>query len=190
MAFISPLKNIPSRTYKILEKSTFEIKGVTNVNTFNCLCNENIEPQTFNIERTKNRYKYNFKNTSLKIKINSFDCGNKLMNKDLQKSLHADKYPHIEIHLLEITEEDCNPLHELKDWVKIKALTEITLNGVTQKQELNITAKKYADNRFRFIGIKPIRMSDFCVEPPTAMMGMIKVQDEIKIALDLEVVIE
>lgn len=186
-AFISPLEYIPNKTFHISKNSKLEIKGNTNVNSFNCLCMDEIEPQPYIIENSVSRHKYYFKNTSMSIKINTLDCGNKLMNKDLRNSLNASKYPNIEIKLLEIKEDSCNPLRELKDWVKISAKTNIALNGISKEYTLDITAKKISDNKFRFISTKPILMSDFCVEPPTALMGMVKVQDEIKISLDLEV---
>lgn len=190
LAFNSPIEFIPNKIFHISKNSKLEIKGNTNVNSFNCLCMDEIEPQPFYIEHAKNRHSYYFKNTSMSIKINTLDCGNKLMNKDLRTSLNASKYPNIEIKLLEIIEDSCNPLHELKDWVKLSAKTNISLNGITKDYKLDITAKKISVNKFRFICTKPLLMSDFCVEPPTAFMGMVKVQDEIKISLDLEVEID
>ncbi|MBI1226141.1 MAG: hypothetical protein GC192_12975 [Bacteroidetes bacterium] len=179
------------KTYRISKKSVLKLNGKTNVNGFTCDCNETFQPQQFVVENEADGgLSLNFQMATLSLKIKSLDCGNALMNKDLQKALHASEHPSITIELKKVEQDKCNRLTELKDWVKLKALTKITLNGVSQEYWLSITAKKFSPNQFRFICTKTLNMSDFGVTPPVAMMGMIKVQDAITINLDLDVTIE
>lgn len=179
------------KTYHISKKSVLKLNGKTNVNGFTCDCNETFQPQQFMVENAADGgLSLSFQMATLSLKIKTLDCGNNLMNKDLQKALHASEHPSITIELKKVEQDKCNRLTELKDWVKLKALTKITLNGISKDYWLNITAKKNAPNQFRFIGSKTLKMSDFGVTPPVAMMGMIKVQDDITINLDLEVTVE
>lgn len=179
------------KTYHIGKKSILKLEGKTNVNGFTCDCNEEFPPQQFTVEQALDgSTNTEFRAASLKLKIKSLDCGNALMNKDLQKALNAANYPHITIELKKVEQAKCNRLTELKDWVQLKALTRITLNNVSREYWLNITAKKMATDHYRFIGSKSLKMTDFCVKPPVAMMGMIKVQDDITINLDLDVTVE
>lgn len=179
------------KTYHISKKSVLKLDGKTNVNGFTCGCNETFQPQQFVVEQgTEGGLSLKFQLATLNLKIKSLDCGNKLMNKDLQKALHASEHPSITIELKKVEQDKCNRLTEMKDWVKLKALTKITLNGISKEYWLSITAKKFSTNQFRFIGSKTLKMSDFNVTPPVAMMGMIKVQDDITINLDLEVTVE
>jgi len=179
------------KTYHIGKNSILKLEGKTNVSGFTCDCNDNFPPQQFIVEGTNDgSLNTEFKLASLKLKIKSLDCGNALMNKDLQKALNASTYPNITIELKKVEQAKCNRLTELKDWVQMKALIRITLNNVSKEYWLNITAKKSGPNQFRFIGSKSLKMTDFCVTPPVAMMGMIKVQDAITINLDLEVTVE
>jgi hypothetical protein len=177
------------KTYRINKKSVLKLEGKTNVNGFTCGCNETFQPQRL-IAEPENAGGFSFSAASLNLKIKSLDCGNKIMNKDLHKALNADKHPNITIELKKVEQDKCNRLTELKDWVKMKALTKITLNGVSKECWISITAKKSAPNQYRFIGSKTLNMTDFCVAPPVAMMGMIKVQDAITIHLDLDVTVE
>lgn len=184
-------KNKLQKTYHINKKSVLKLEGKTNVNGFNCGCNEEFQPQQFFIEPSaEGNLTTVFSSAILNLKIKSLDCGNKLMNKDLQKALHANEHPSITIELKKVEQDKCNRLTELKDWVRLKALTKISLNGISKEYWLNITAKKSGPNKFRFIGSKILNMSDFDVTPPVAMMGMVKVQDAITINLDLDVTVE
>ncbi len=185
------VKKSADRNFRISRNSSLKLEGQTNINGFTCDCNEVFQPQSLSFEvPDASGLVANFKQTNLNISVENLDCGNKLMNKDLQKALNAETYPFITIELLQIKQDHCNRLTEMKDWIKIKALIRLNINGCSQDYWLDITTKKLDDNRFRFIGSKKFFMSSFGVTPPTAMMGMVKVEDEIRINLDLEIVVE
>lgn len=178
----------PVSLFRPLQNSSLKLEGKTNVSEFTCQCKQGFQFQPFVVEKQiSDRNTTYFKTTTLEIQVKSFDCGNKLMNKDLQKALHAAEFPAIQIELLEAEQESCNRLTILKDWVMVKTYVRITLNGHSKEYPLKVTAKKLAKNHFRFIAVKRLYMSDFGISPPTTMMGMIKVQNEIKIMLDLEI---
>jgi len=177
------------KTFRINKKSVLKLEGKTNINRFTCGCNETIQPQQL-IAESQNAGSFSFSAASLTLKIKSLDCGNKIMNKDLHKALNAGMHPNITIELIKVEQDKCNRLTELKDWVQVKALTKITLNGVSKEYWIGITAKKFSPSQYRFIGSKTLNMTDFCVTPPVAIMGMIKVQDAITIHLDLDVSVE
>ena len=179
------------RSFLLGRSSQLKIEGKTNVNGFSCGCAEQFASQAFSIgEKDADGLSTNFSRTKLKIKVKNLDCGNKLMNKDLQQSMNADKHPYITIELLKVTEDKCNRLAKRNDWVKVKALARITLNDHSNDYWLDITAKKSAENHYRFIGSKALRMTDFGVTPPVALMGMVKVQDGISIQFDLDVSVQ
>ncbi len=179
------------KTFRINPKSVLKLDGRTNVNGFTCGCNETFQSQQLSVEPPDDgSHSTVFRSATLKLNIKSLDCGNAIMNKDLQKALNANKHPNISIELLRVEQDKCNRLTELKDWVKMKALTKISLNGHSKEYWISITAKKTGPNQYRFIGTKAINMTDFCVTPPVALMGAIKVKDEIAINLDLDVSVE
>ena len=122
------------RIYRINPKSVLKLDGKTNVNGFTCGCNETFQPQQFVVEPPADgSLSTVFRSANLKLKIKSLDCGNSIMNKDLQKALHANEHPYITIELKKVEQDKCNRLTELKDWVKIKALTKISLNGQSKE---------------------------------------------------------
>jgi hypothetical protein len=185
------VKKSTGRTYHISQSSELTLEGKTNVSLFTCDCMDVFQPQYFSLEvQDDGGLVTKFNQTKLSLAVKNLDCGNKMMNKDLQKALNAGDHPYIVIELLEIKQTKCNRVLELNDWVQVKSLIRLTLNGRSNEYWLNITAKKIGGNRFRFIGNKTFNMSEFGVTPPTAMMGVVKVKDEIKINLDLEITVD
>ena len=182
---------LPGKTYRIGERSVLKLEGKTNVNDFTCRCTEMLPTQTYYLEKLDDgKCTTVFRETSLQMKVKSLDCGNKLMNKDMYDALNYKAFPHIKIELVKVSENKCNRLTEQKDWVQVTSLVKITLNGKTNEYSLNVAAQKTASNLYRFIGQKTLCMSDFGITPPVAVMGMVKVKDEIMISLDLEVTVE
>lgn len=177
-------------TYLLGKISQLKIEGKTNVNGFSCRCTDQFASQTFSLGgKDENGLSTNFNQTKLKLKVKNLDCGNKLMNRDLQQAMNADKSPYITIELLKVTEDRCNKLALRSDWVKVKALARITINDHCNDYSLDITAKKIGTDHYRFIGNKSLLMSDFGVTPPVALMGMVKVQDAITINFDLDITV-
>ncbi len=70
-------------------------------------------------------------------------------------------------------------------WTDIKVWTKITLAGEARDVWLPAKIRQPGPGRWHIRTKKVLRMTDFKVTPPTALMGMIKTDDEITIELDL-----
>ena len=151
-------------TTLVINKIKIEITGLSSVGKYNC-------SNTFSIKDTVylNSNKKNTFNTA--IKMTNFDCGNKIMTKDLQGTVKAKIFPNSTV-----------------------CLTDIKPNGKNYKCNLNffITNKtlKYkdfvlynADDKIQ--GTLSLKFSDLELEPPVKMAGLIKVKDDIVINFSL-----
>ena len=67
---------------------------------------------------------------------------------------------------------------------EISASGNIDIGGVTHPITFDLSLT-YADNAFHFQGSKSLKLSDFQIEPPSAMFGQIVTGDEIVVTLDL-----
>ncbi|HEX8039297.1 MAG TPA: YceI family protein [Chryseosolibacter sp.] len=67
----------------------------------------------------------------------------------------------------------------------IDALGTLTMAGMTKPIDLSLNYKLLPDGDVRITGSKKLLMTDFKMEPPTAMMGAIKVADEVVVKIDL-----
>lgn len=161
---------------KVSSKSTLYVEGKTNINKFNCNFDittiDNKIPVTYSV--SDNSIK--FHNAQLTLKNTCFDCGNKGMNKDFQKLLKTETYPQIVLTLQTISLNSIN-----QD--EVKATINIDMAGTSKTYH---TFVKVSENEgYAVNGQLEIDITDFNLEPPQKMLGMIKVNETITINFNL-----
>jgi hypothetical protein len=176
------------KRFFIEEGSRLYIKGTSNVNSFTCDCLDRWQAQTVELEN--NGTKAAFKNTLLQITTKKLDCHNGKIDQDLQKALKAHIFPFIKIELLETTQDGNALKGNTSSWTNVQAKVRMTIAGVTKNQILQGKIRKTDPNRISLNGEKALKMSDFGVDPPEAMFGLIKVNDDITIHFELNVRVE
>lgn len=165
--------------------SKLEIHGTSNVNAFTCTCRQTFVSLPFQIvggyhpERTQ----WAFRNTHLRLQTQLFDCGNKVMNKDFYHALKAKTHPTMWIELESI--ENVQPIKSA--WTTLATHTRITIAGTSRSVPVQTRVRKLSEGKLQIYAERALKMSDFGIQPPTALMGMIKTNDEIIIKLDLVV---
>ncbi len=174
-----------SADFHIQEQSKLSLNGTTNVNKFACACGQKFKPQTFYATASANRSNISFSHTTLHLATTSLDCGNRLMNRDMYETLRAEAYPNISIELKKVVFPPGVTIDDCSEWVELDAETVITIAGTAQKVPLKVKARSLSAGRFQFRSAHGLKMTDFGIQPPTAMMGAVKVRDEIQIHFDL-----
>ncbi|MCB0654443.1 MAG: YceI family protein [Saprospiraceae bacterium] len=174
------------RDYVLGPASTLSINGETNVNSFCCSSQQQFPKGKVGYEMGKDEATFIFDNTKLKINTQRLDCGLNAMNRDLQKTLQSDKYPYITITLKQASNSEGAKELKNNNWVKFQAVTEITLCKVTRKVNIPVYIKKTSETGFQIKGSTSLEFKDFNLEAPTAMMGLIKVKDNLAISFNLD----
>jgi len=168
--------------YKILPKSRLYLEGSTNVNRFECLYKKDFLEGTLHFENSQDGNWFHFENAIWELKTESFDCENKMMNKDLYKSLQSKTYPHIKIQLLKIFQKTGQKLG--KTLVHLESDVQLTMAGISKNLRMPIKAQKISENQYHFVACQDILMSDFKVTPPSPFFGTIKVHNKITVHFD------
>lgn len=164
----------------ILQDSKLSIHGTSNVTDFICLYNYEIEQDTltYAIQRVVEDSLVIITGDKLKLKTEGFDCGKKGINRDFRKTLKSEQYPLIEIELLKLF---------LNNHAPFKAEVLIRLAGNTQPY-LVLFRDTDEVNRVHLVsGVQDLKMTDFGLDPPSALFGLVKVRDELKIHFTLKV---
>lgn len=161
--------------FLILENSKLRINGTSNVTDFQCIYKDRISADTLKQSITFGDT-LTISGDKITIAVGSLDCGKKVINRDLQKTLQASKYPTLELGLLTV---------EISDTTPFNALLEITIAEVTQNRFIEINSFENNDDQLVFSGKGKILLTDFGLDPPTALFGLIKVSNEIEIMFDL-----
>lgn len=129
----------------------------TNVNSFNCT-----------ISHASLRSSTNNSKTTISIPVASFKCPKRMIEKDLQEIFEAEKFPNITLSVDSLNKKN----KILKTHIKIKNI----------QKNYNV---KITQNLNSIHGNQIISLNDFGIEPPTKMMGTVKVKDDVKIHFKL-----
>jgi len=111
---------------------------------------------------------------SFTVNVASIKSDRNIMNKKAWDALQENKHPQITAKLVKVKQNGSTGNVQL----------ELTIAGKTKKisEDFQLTNSNGA---IKIEGILDLKMSDFAIEPPTAMMGTIKTGDEIKVAYKL-----
>jgi hypothetical protein len=180
------LKTSEKKRYAIVKPSRLYLQGTTNVNTFTCDCEDQFSTQEVDVE--SNGGIARFRSTRLSMTTRKFNCKNAKMDRDMHKALKADQFPKISMELVETRQ---NPDH-LKGsaWFDVDAKVKITITGVTKEKHIKAQARKVSQNQFALKGSETVQMTEFGIDPPEAMFGLIKVNDPITFHFDLTIQLE
>jgi hypothetical protein len=114
----------------------------------------------------------------LALKVDAFDCGKKAINKDFRNTLKSDKHPTIDVSLSRL-------IHE--QGVARKAEIIITIAEVSQSYIVRISQERTVEDGHIISGSQMVKLTDFNLEPPRAMFGLIKVHDEMEVDFSLTI---
>ena len=187
VSILLPYLPAPSATlrYQIEEQSQLYLEGTSNVVSFKCWSEEKFGEGELTIHQDAKRNRLNFSGAELCLPVKMLDCGNRGMNKDMYETLQANEHPFINIQLISVKPQHQDALLQAGEWVPYRAQLNIEIAQVIQDVEMPVRAMKLDENRFRFQGEQSIMLTDFRIDPPRPMMGLIKVDDCINIYADL-----
>jgi hypothetical protein len=168
--------------YSIEQGSQLSIQGTTNVNSFECFSKQAFNQQAVQLMVDPVTKAVTFNRAVLHIKVKELDCDNSKMNADLCDALNSEAFPNITIKLHDAKLVNGSITNAWSD-VIVNASLKIT--DQERRIEIRAKAKQVEDGKYRFIANRGLKMTDFGVEPPTALMGLIRVRDEITINFDL-----
>jgi polyisoprenoid-binding protein YceI len=169
------------------DNSRLWISGRSNVNQFECVAREHrgeaIVFETTTLTGDTVSVDIDSTKIVIEIDVEGIECGRSRMNRDLQNALKADDYPNITFvfdEIVSISDETGN-----SDTVELEVTGTLTVAGVTRVVNVHLTGYTLDNGRVRAAGNKKIRMTDFNVQPPTAMLGLVKAEDELTVHFDL-----
>jgi hypothetical protein len=182
LLLVNPVFNLPDAkvTWVIMQGSSLTVNGSTNVNTFQCdIANYNL-PDTVTCFKLQQRGAVLPMTGKLNLSIDAFDCHNKMMTSDLRKTLKAKDFPILSVRFITI-----NSFPDFKNPIKITGIVDIGLAGVSKKFEINYYFTADDKQQVHLKGDQKIYFSDFNLNPPSKLGGMIKAKDELLVVFKL-----
>ncbi|HET7710532.1 MAG TPA: YceI family protein [Thermoanaerobaculia bacterium] len=68
------------------------------------------------------------------------------------------------------------------DTFVVRTRGKLTIAGVTRDVAMDVAAARQGDKSYVLTGETPIKMTEFGIKPPTAMLGTIRTGDQVKVA--------
>jgi len=157
------------------ENSRLWIEGSSNVSQFQCRAasyTTELEPPTTD--------------TTIKVEVDvaveGFDCGKGRMNSDLYETLMSGKHPFISFNY-ESTES--MTYTEEKDTYTMVVNGKLTVAGHTNTIQFPLTAEIINNNELKAVGSHTLKMTEYNVEPPIALLGLVRVNNELTVHFDI-----
>ncbi|MDX8337620.1 YceI family protein [Draconibacterium sp. IB214405] len=123
-------------------------------------------------------------NQQISIESIDFSCTtesitshNKIMDGKAHKALDSDDHPKISFTAGGKVSASASSVNKTKGKLQIA--------GKEKEVELEFSVNETEADQFKVAGKIPLKMSDFGIDPPTAMMGTLKTGDEVVIHFDI-----
>lgn len=160
---------------KIKIPSTVLIKGTSTLHDWESV----VEKTDAQLKLTDNVEPSGIETLNVTVEVESIKSGKKTMDKLTYKALKSEDHPYINFVF-----KKGEIIKQNKEFVDIKLMGDLTIGGVTK----NVSVKTQINKLGKTISLKgshKLKMTDFDIEPPTALLGTIKTGDEITIDFNL-----
>ncbi|MBK9336413.1 MAG: YceI family protein [Lewinellaceae bacterium] len=104
-----------------------------------------------------------------------------VMDNKTYDALQANKHPNIAYKL------DKAAITKKGDGYDIASTGSLTMAGVTNKVDMTVRGKVNGDGSVTFTGSRKIKMTDYKIKPPSALLGTVTVGDEVEVVFKVTV---
>jgi len=176
LSFICFTGSVQAQSLKINSKtSSMTIFGTTNVHNFKS-----------NVELIKGELIINsskkVQSLNVEIPVNSIKSGEKGMDTKTYEAFNEKKYPTISFQMVDVAS-----LQISGDEINVTVTGNLTMAGTSKRISFKTTGKKLKPGMYEFKGSIPLKMTDFKMKPPTAMLGVMKVGDAITLKYSINI---
>ncbi|MBK5195455.1 MAG: YceI family protein [Proteiniphilum sp.] len=152
-----------------IKSSTVTIDGETNVkHDFTTKVTQLNGKMTVTDERPQS--------LTVEIPVRSIISGEKLMDKKTHETFNASKHPMIQFNMTELDSMQVNA-----DDIAVTITGNLSMGGTTKKVTLKADGKEVSPGVYTFEGALPLKMSEFNMKAPTAMLGAMKTKDQVTV---------
>jgi len=117
---------------------------------------------------------------TVKIEVNSLKSGNGIMDGKTYAAFDSKKNPYIVFQLTDASQEKLNDSD-----TEITLTGNLTFAGATRKISIKTIGKITKNGDYQLKGSVPLKMTDYKMKPPTAMLGTMKTGDAVTVQFNV-----
>lgn len=167
-------------TIEMQKQSKLTIHAATNLLRFTLEQEgQEIQNKPMTIITSQENNKLYVNQNKLILKVKNFESNNPIAQSEFYKMMQTEKHPNLRIqlnHFEKATQADGKSTGN--------AAVSITITGVTKEYNVPVTAE-ISGNLITLQGRKKMTIRDFGIEPPVAMLGLVRVSEWIEIDFNL-----
>lgn len=159
------------------QNSSLSVAGTSNIKDFTCRLESIDHRDTLAFSLVPTSKIIVFRQHTLAIPVDPFDCGNWMIRKDFLNTLKHDEYPFITLQFIDLRIENSPTWWE----EPIQGAINIRLGGVSQRFVLDYDLHVYGKRVIELNGHKRVALSDFKLEAPERLGGLVKIDDQVDV---------
>ena len=164
-------------------QSELTFEGTSTMHAFHCKTTKlnvtvNVDPAY--MEGKLSKLNRPLRTVDVVIPVKSLTCGSSGLEKNMFKTLKADKYPEIRYQL-----STCEVASATDDGVTLQAIGTLTIAGQQKTIEMLVKSNRGAAGNATATGTQAILMTDFGIKPPVFMLGTLKTGNKITVSFKL-----
>ena len=169
---------IGQERYEIVQdKFTLKIEGTSNLHDWDMKA-ENISGEVK--ANVKNSLIKDFNAGGIHVQVKKLESGKHIMNNKTYDALESDDHPKISFQLNSVEN-----LYAAGSRFSGKAKGRLTIAGNSKMVSIPFSGKMNGNDQFSVNGDYSLKMSDYGVEPPSAMLGSLKTGDKVTIKYEM-----
>lgn len=165
-------------TYLTAPESRIRIEGTSTLDSFLCETDEIVGAAE--LDEAVDQEQAGEPSAQLKADVDSFDCGKTRMNRDMQAALKAQEHPSIEFRLSDVQVLEINGADYM-----LRVSGRLIIAGTERDVALDVRGSTLENGRVRAHGAVDLLMTDFGIDPPSALFGLVRAHDQIKVTFDV-----
>jgi hypothetical protein len=167
--------------YRVEPASQFWIDGTSTVNAFTCAADEVVGFGSVEAPTAADPTHAGL-DAEVVIPVRAFDCGVRQMNRDMYEALKGQAHPAIRFAL---DRAELLPAPPYAEWAPVRVWGTLTLAGERRPVAVTAQGKRLRDGLVRIQGRHALRMTDFDIDPPSGLLGLVRAHDDIVVRFDL-----
>ena len=116
------------------------------------------------------------------VPVRAFDCGRDAMNRDFYRALQAEAHPTIRIKIASAALLDRS---EGSVWRPVRAEGTLRLAGTERTITIEAEGQRVSSNEVRVRGAYALDMTDYGIDPPSGLLGLVRAHDRVVASFDV-----
>jgi len=165
--------------------SKLNLAGSSNVHDWSCKSSAffaKVEVDTGFVTHPFTQLAKPISTVSVTIPVKTLKCGHTKMDNNMYEALNEKQYPDIRYTLISYTVDHATVS---VDTFTANTVGDLTVAGKTIKVEIPIKTTRLLGGTARGEGTVNLKMTDFGIKPPVALLGTLRTKDAISISFDV-----